>query len=135
VLLATDVWSDVSAVGGALGAVAVGWLGTALVRRWRGRRGRDADNEQEARDVTTALAGETPTRMNPHPAPGLLARMTTAEETITSHGMILESLQESMTTLTAKATPNGGNTRELGDLVLLIAQHLGIQIPEKGHED
>lgn len=76
------------------------------------------------RRLDEKVFGRRPSRYEPHPPPGLADQVETLAAGYQEHTRLLGEIAE-------KITPNGGNTREAGDLLLLIARKLDIDIPSK----
>lgn len=114
--------------------VIAGVILTPLIHRWRKRRKGDEDVRSTVRRLSDTTYGRRPSLFEKHPPPGLDVRVDTLEEWRGDVSTVLGEHTEMLTTLIAKVTPNGGTTRESGDLLLLIANKLGINVPEGGHD-
>lgn len=119
-----DTFGDVSQIAGPILALIVGSLLTALLHRSRDRRKGATDVVSMVQEHDVTLYGRKPTRSDPDPPPGLDAQMRDVIAVQSTHTALLEDLA-------TKVTPNGGNTRQAGDLLLLIAEKLNIPIPAR----
>lgn len=125
-----DAASATTNVVGPVVGVLLGGLLTALIHRWRKRRKGDEDVRVTVRRQSDTLYGRRPSIFEKNPPPGLDTRVDVLEKRSTEFATVQSEHTEMLTTLIAKVTPNGGNTRESGDLLLLIARKLGIDVPE-----
>lgn len=127
------VYNIVTVVAPVVGVIA-GALLAALVHRWRQRRKGDEDLRTTVRRLTDAYYGRRPSLFEKNPPAGLEDRVEALEAWQGDVSAVLGEHTDKLNTLIEKVTPNGGTTRESGDLLLLIAQRLGITVPEGGHE-
>ena len=97
-----------------LTAIGIGtpfWLNFG--RKWMDRRrARMIKLDQ----VIEKLLGKPPTFEDPDPAPGLM-------ETVRALRVEVEAVK-------LQVTPNGGNTRRLGDRIVRVEKALGIDVPD-----
>jgi len=67
-------------------------------------------------DIHTVLVGRKPTELDPEPSPGLVTRVASIEDTL------------------KKQSPNGGDTNNMGDLILRMAREQGVVLDDSGME-
>lgn len=130
-----DVLYDIITVAAPVVGVASAAGLTALVHRWRKRRKGDMDVRTSVRRHEVTLYGAKPSIFEKHPPPGLDDRVEMLEQGHADVTRVQGEHTDLLNILIAKVTPNGGNTRESGDLLLLIARKLDIDVPEgRGHD-
>lgn len=124
-----DVLASAASIFGiVLGVIGVGTVGVGLGRKYVKRKEGPAAERSLLHKVNTALVGEgDPTPFNPYPDPGLIADVAALKK-----GQ--SDLKEQFEKFVTSTMPNGGDTDNVGDVLLRqgrslgkIMDHLGIE--------
>lgn len=135
-VLLADATGDVVQIVGPIIGAAVGICLTIWIHNRRDTKSGEGEVVSRVQELEDTVAGPKKTRMNPHPPPGLDQRVEDLEgfrdETLEWRRTV-EATQklhtEKLDEVLKNISPNGGNTRGVGDLLLLIAEKVGVDVP------
>ena len=111
-----------------VGSITIGTLVARWVKQIVARKLDDGEHERLLRGVPPTVINGL---MIDPGVPSLKKRIEMVETRQEQHWDLLTEIRATQMSMDKKLTPNGGDTRNAGDILLRIAEQLGIDLPDK----